>query len=257
MRCLSGGARAASWSAAIAKTISRSAGRFERAEDEASDRLQRRPRANAACSKSDGHRPSGLPISQHFPFIGISGAWGAVTGIVPGGHFLGPQAVRIQDRVKKTRGRNLFKQMNVRNYAMSANKAGKITSFRQKIDFVEKVERLFIVRASPLRVTVQFLGEGNQHAEICGLGKLRQLQCLYLADTPASHPCGAKMPPCAIGIFRHGRSDKLHVTNQVVSHHLVRSTHDSAIDDGKAWLETRNIRKSGAFELCLRLIRDA
>src|SRR5713226_6050914 len=204
MRCLSAGARAASRSAAIARTSSRSASRFEKAGDEATDRLQRRPRADAACSRSEGQQPSGLPISQHFPFIGISGACAAVTRIVLGGHFLRPQAVRIQDRVKKTRGRNLFKQMNVRNYAMSANKAGKITSFRHKIDFVEKVERLFIVRASPLRVTVQFLGEGNQHAEICGLGKLRQLQCLYFADTSAPHPSGAKMPLCAAGNFRRG-----------------------------------------------------
>src|SRR6266851_1299735 len=99
MRCLSGGARAASWSAAIAKTIPRSAGRFESAEDEATDRLQRRPRADAARSRSEGQQPSGLPISQHFPFIGISGACAAVTRIVLGGHFLLPQAVRIQDRV--------------------------------------------------------------------------------------------------------------------------------------------------------------
>src|SRR6266849_5243383 len=196
MRCLSGGARAASWSAAIAKTIPLSAGRFESAEDEAPDRLQRRPRADAARSRSDGHRPSGLPISQHFPFIGIWGAWGAITGILLGGHFHRPQAVRVQNRIEKRRGPNLLKQVNVRNYAMSANKTGKVTRLRQKLDFVEKVDRLFIVRASPLRVTVQFLGEGNQHAEIRGLGKLRQLQCLYLAVTPASHAPGCKPPVC-------------------------------------------------------------
>src|SRR5690242_16944114 len=98
MRRLSAGAKAASWSAAIATTIPRPAGRFERVGDEAPDRLQR-PRADAACSISEDQRPCGLPISQHSPFINISVACAAVTNIVLGGHLLPPQAVRIQDRV--------------------------------------------------------------------------------------------------------------------------------------------------------------
>src|ERR1700736_3356397 len=108
-------------------TIPRSAGRFESAEDEAADRLQRRPRADAACSRSDGHWASGLPISQHFPFIGISGACGTVIGIVLRGHFHRSQAVRIQNRVEKRRGSNLLEQMNVRNNAMAANNARKVS----------------------------------------------------------------------------------------------------------------------------------
>src|ERR1017187_4703379 len=72
--------------------------------------------------------------------------------------FLSPQCVGIEHRLEQRRIFGLQQQMNIRDYAVSANKPREVTRTWQEFDLVEKFSRLLIVGPGAVRISVEFLG---------------------------------------------------------------------------------------------------
>src|ERR1700722_2315588 len=101
---------------------------------------------------------------------------------------------------------------------MTADEPGEIFRVRQKIDFLEKVQRLRIISIDPVRVAVEFLRERNQHPEVSSLSEFGQFESLQLANALSSHSGCAKMFGGTLRRVVIARRNELAITNQVLRH---------------------------------------
>src|SRR5277367_271977 len=108
---------------------------------------------------------------------------------------------------------------------MSADEPWVIFSARQKFYFLKKVQRLRIVGTDAVRIAVELLRKGNQHAEVSRLPQFRQLESLQFVDALSSHTGGLEMfggAGCAFGVVTRY---EFAIFNQVGHHANVLSTH--------------------------------
>src|SRR6266852_4891668 len=191
--------------------------------------------------------------------------------------FAGAQAVGIEHRVQQRRRCDRAQQLDIWNYAMTANEAGEVFGARQEIHFLEEIECFYIIGIDLIRVPVEFLSESDEYSEVGSLSELSQLESLQLTNALSSHAGCAEVFGGAIGGIFVGAGDELAILQQVLRHPNVfaahrtignrhrgllryrsaRSRNDGAVDDSQFGLEALDIRQRDGDEVVLPRKRKA
>ncbi len=113
---------------------------------------------------------------------------------------------------------------------MTADEAGVVFSTRQEIDFLEEVQRFCIIAIDPIQVPIEFLREGDQHAEVSSLRQLGQFESLQLTNALSSHAGSAEVfGGASCGVIIAAR-DELAILEQVLRHPDVFAAHRAVGD---------------------------